>query len=567
MLRRDFLQHLVVLSTGLTAGCGRIAPAIPGFGQRLIDAHCHLFNASDLPVVRFLRHVVLKLYPEQAEVKIAGDVRDKDLVDRLIELAVDWLEIDRAPTADQEIAFLQGRGGRIESARSYEKSRKATIEQTSRFLVEIDRRSRATLQTSEQKGSNDSESQEAASDRAFLDLFVGAQGKTARMDVGPMSMTDARASTTTAFDILPIGRYLEWFTLLRLYRHVLVDRLASDIANQGFKAELVTPALVDYDEWLFEDVIGSPLPRQMVGMDLVSRRRAGPAVHGYMGFDPLREVAFDAKAKGATVSSMATVRTALLEHGFIGAKLYPPMGFRAWGNVGPYPKRTLKRLGLKSSSQLNEKLNRALDEFYQLCVDLDAPILTHAYASNFADKAYEFHGDPAYWIPVFKAHRELRVCLGHFGPFDKVSNGRDEHRMPESSWEWRVGEFIRDNPQQRVFVDISYFSEVLTAGDKERDYFTKSFKRWATEFDPNLDHVLFGTDWIMIGQERGYKQYVQSINAFLREGCGFGDEACEKIFRLNAMRFLPLERDARGRQRLLDWYARNNIDPSRLPAP
>lgn len=567
MQRRDFLKQLIVLSTGLAAGCGRIpdGPVTPGGGQHLIDAHCHLFNASDLPVQRFLRQVFMKDYPEQTEVRTAG-VRQMGPIDLIYEVAVRLLGANKAPTADDEIKFLQGKDGGEESAKSVGRARAAAIDLTADFLVELDEKQRSAGAEIMRQSADTKPAKAAAADQYILDYFLATRSKATQLDRTPLGKTEARAASARAFggsDI--VSRYLNWFSLFLLYRHVLVDRLTADIEKQGFKVDLLTPALVDYDEWLFQDVTDSPLRRQMIAMDWVSRRRKGPAVHGYMGFDPLREVAQRAGVKGATVSSLETVRMALEEHGFIGAKLYPPMGFRASGNKGPYPQRTEDRLGFDPS----KRLDKALDALYALCVRLDAPILAHAFPSNEAGPEYGLRADPAFWIPVLQRPENagLRVCLGHFGAFRLPPDRPKSDPMPESGWEWRIGEYIRDHPEQRIFVDISYFSEALNAETKERDYLKKSFTRWVDEFDKGLDHVLFGTDWIMIGQEAGYEHYVKTINAFLRGDCNFSDEACEKIFRSNALRFLPLEQGACGRERLLKWYARNNVDPNRLPAP
>lgn len=64
----------------------------------------------------------------------------------------------------------------------------------------------------------------------------------------------------------------------------------------------------------------------------------------------------------------------------------------------------------------------------------------------------------------------------------------------------------------------------------------------------------------MLGKEAGYDHYIKSINAFLRIDCELSDDACDKIFRRNAMRFLPLERGSRGRNRLLMYYRKNGLD-------
>ncbi|MBB4232648.1 amidohydrolase family protein [Rhizobium mongolense] len=559
MLRRDFLTHASLSAVALATGCTPESPSTIGGNVTIIDAHCHVFNASDLPAVRFLRQVVFEDYPKQAYRMLA--IPDPDVTDWTLQLFLHLLGADRAPTADEEIAYLKDGTGEEKNALSPEKARAAASEDTAQFLLMVDRRRRERLSL---MSAEEQEKRQPASEDKFLNYILGDQVRQLRADT-TVTLTVARSASQRAFSSLgPVSRYLNWFSLFRLYRHVLVERLISDTTQQGFNPIMLTPALVDYDMWLYETVDNSPLRRQMVVMDVIAqrmaRKKAGPVVHGYMGFDPLREVAF--RANKTKLSSLTTAREALEDHGFIGVKLYPPMGFRPSGNKPPYPKRTVDALGFYP----DKELDGVLKDLYKLCVDLDAPILAHGYSSNGSGPNYEKRGDPAFWIPVFREFPSLRVCIAHFGRFDARSSGREDLQLPEGSWEWRLGEYIKANTQRNVVADISYLSEVLTAKPKQRAFIATSFKRWISEFDPGCDHILYGSDWIMLGKEAGYDYYIASINAFLRNDCGLSDDTCDKIFRRNALRFLPLERGSRGRNRLLSYYRKNGLDASRLPS-
>ncbi|MDX8502113.1 amidohydrolase family protein [Mesorhizobium sp. VK4C] len=557
MNRRNFMKQSSLSLVAVAAGCKTEGGTEPGHDASIIDAHCHVFNASDLPTARFLRQVVFDDFPKQSAKILA--IRDPDVADEFYKVIVLLLGADKAPSADQENAYLTtGRHARL-SAQSADNARQAAVEDTAQHLLELDRKSKRIISMN---GLSDGSDRAPLAEEKFLNYMLGEPTVTLRADK-EFSYSHARAASQRAFDGQgALARYLNWFSLFRLYRHVLVERLISDTEQQGFRPIMLTPALVDYDEWLYEDVDASPLPRQMLVMDKVSQRMAkkGAVVHGYMGFDPLREVAY--RARKSAVSSLATTRAALTEHGFIGAKLYPPMGFRASGNSRPYPMRTVTALGFDPSKQLDT----ALEDLYRLCVELDAPILAHAAASNGSGPGYEKRGDPAYWIPVFQKFPSLRVCLAHFGSFDTKSAGREKMPLPQGSWEWRLGEFVKSHPRQNVVADISYFSEVLTANNETRMSLAASFRRWLTEFDPDCDHILYGSDWIMLGKEAGYNHYVESINAFLRSECRLSDDACDKIFWRNALRFLPLAHGSRGRDRLLAYYRRNGLDEALLPS-
>lgn len=559
MRRREFLRHTTLSLAVLSGGCRTTEPdpSLPGTAQSIIDAHCHVFNASDLPAARFLRQVVIRDFPKQSAMR-TFEIRDPDVTDRFIELILTLLGVDKAPTAKEEIAFLRGVPG-SRARREPTDAREAAIADTANFLVMLDRRRRniatMTVPTARQ-------TKRAASDEKFLVYMLGSRTEIMRSDA-EMSFTDARVASREAFTSRgAISRYLNWFSLFRLYRHVLVEKLIADTNRQGFKLLMLAPALVDYDEWLYEDV-KSPLGQQAEVMSEISVRCAkqkdGPVLHGYIGFDPLREVAFD-NNKGK-VSSQKTVERALNEFGFAGVKLYPPMGFQPSGNRGPYPKRSIDMLGFDPSTQMD----KALRKLYALCVNLDAPILAHGYSSNESGDGYAKRGDPYYWLPVFDGFPKLRVCLAHFGRFDTLSRGRENLPFPQKSWEWALGEYIKGHPKQKIYADISYFSEALNDDAALRKSLAANFRIWTDFFDPGVDRLTFGTDWLMLGQEKGHEHYIDSVKTFLTRDCSFTEDVCDKIFRRNALNFLPLQQRSIGRNRLESWYVRNGLEPKRLP--
>ncbi|WP_027244081.1 amidohydrolase family protein [Leisingera daeponensis] len=563
MRRRDFIKQVTISSAALASGCGQgqLNSGTPGAGQAFVDAHCHVFNASDLPTVRFLRQVVFKRYPKQALMR--SGVRDPDALDVMIEFMVELLGAGAAPSADQEIAVLEGRESPKPSATTAQAARASAIEDMAQFLRTVDARRRARGPEIASAPTEQLERKQVG-DTAFLNFFLDGQSRERVLTNGePLTLQEARAASRRAFKRSGgIATYLNWFSLFRMYRHALADELIADAERQEFEMKVMTPLLVDFDEWLYQDVESS-MAKQVRVMELVAQRAAlasdkVPVVLNFVGYDPLREVAFRAGTKGS-FSSLEIARKALTESGFAGVKLYPPMGFRASGNRGPYPRRTLKKLGFEPSHRLDE----TLDDLYSLCAELDAPIMAHGAASNGAGEQYDIRADPAYWIPVFEKHPELRVCLAHFGGFDKKSYGQ-LGPLPDSSWEWVLGRYIKAHPQQPVFVDISYMSEAL-GSEIERTNLATNLKAWVQRYDPKIRHIIYGSDWIMVGKERGYENYLSAVASFLKDECGFDEGARERVLYLNALRFLPFQRLSTGRQRLSSWYRANGLDPRKLP--
>jgi predicted TIM-barrel fold metal-dependent hydrolase len=546
MLRREFIKYGVAAALPL-AGCRTTAPLeVTG---RSIDAHCHVFNASDLPVVRFIKQTFLRRYPEQFETRML-DVEDPDLLDFLLAVATSILGAGAAPTADQEIQVLEGTRAASPVNADYELAKARAVDRTALLIRELETRAGGPA------AMNVARTTPAARQ---LNAFLQAVGEGGARIEAFTQLQSKRVASNAFSRVDQIGTYLRWIPLFTLYRYRLVEHLAADHIAQGRQPLLLAPAMVDFDHWLGEPVRSS-VPSQVKVMGLLAKRKSGPVVHGYVGFDPLREVYFQAGKD--PVSPLRWARTALEEHGFLGAKLYPPMGFRASGNKPPYPKRVRSQLGFDPSGKLDE----ALDRLYKLCDELGAPILAHGHASNGAGPNYALRADPAYWLPVFKANPKLRVCLAHFGQFGVVSAGAPGVELPANSWEWRLGSYIREHPKAPIYADLSYFSEILHADDRERAGLAANVSAWVQAFDPNVEHLLFGTDWLMLGMEPGYDHYIPKVDAFLRKDCHWSDAMIDRVFVTNALRFFGLQPGEKTYARLHDFYRRNNLDTSRLPS-
>ena len=113
--RRAFLGTACVvpwLSAGLAA-CGRTYPPRPSSraGMPVVDVHCHLFNASDLPVRGFAQRVVLG-DPEDQVVLGPDPSTSRAALPHLAGLLVELLS-GPAPTARAELAAIDRDGSRV----------------------------------------------------------------------------------------------------------------------------------------------------------------------------------------------------------------------------------------------------------------------------------------------------------------------------------------------------------------------------------------------------------------------------------------------------------------------
>jgi predicted TIM-barrel fold metal-dependent hydrolase len=243
------------------------------------------------------------------------------------------------------------------------------------------------------------------------------------------------------------------------------------------------------------------------------------------------------------------------------------MGFKPIGNSNAWSDYLqFIKDDLGANTRLGDELDAVLRELYSLCILLQCPILAHAGESNGAGPNFSERADPGYWLPVFNMYPTLKVCLAHFGGFSyrsvaaPASAPAPSPSTPDASWEWAIGSYVGKYPGAPVFADLAFFSEILTAAPATRLTLANAFRRFAQTFDPNLDHIMFGTDWVMTGIEAGYVNYTHSIVDFLTNDCGLGEAATAKILRGNATRLLGLGEGEAPREKLRNFYKRNGLN-------
>lgn len=551
-------------------------PPVPvGPRPALIDIHAHVFNASDLPVIRFIKIVFLKHYPREALSVL--NVDDPDALDQLIGLLTFLVGRTSAPSAAREVRVLN-REEPLERINAVpDDNDKAMVLAIADFLggkgtaaagtdgpVRTDKIQRAIRQAGAAQG-------------------LGVQGG------GGGGAGDDVATAYNAYHSLDLGLVLRWFALFTRYRHSLAEQLAHDHERQGFSARLLCPALVDYDHWLGERP-GSSLQDQVAVMGRIARRPTGPRVHGYVAFDPLRQVAWENGITPDSEGPLALVRRALRDEGFIGVKLYPPMGYRAMGNASPcqaYPGERndamarLLDLGPKEeatvarcpppgphagSPALGRRLDAAMSQLFDLCVQEHGVVMAHANDSNGANEQYSHRADPAHWLEVFRRWPNLHVALAHFGSFDAKSEGRPAGATgAEASWEWTLGRYLREHPQAPVYADISYLVEIVGRSAAEQARYDQTLQAWVRAFDPECRHLMFGTDWMMLGLDKGYPDYTERVYQYFKLRMGFSEAMLERLFSGNAGVFLGLRKNDPTRERLLRFYRRYGVPEHRLP--
>ncbi len=314
-----------------------------------------------------------------------------------------------------------------------------------------------------------------------------------------------------------VYRFVSWARLLTKSHVEIAARLMSTYS----KIDLFPPLMMDIGDWVGEQPPTS-VPDQIAGMgQLIARPEIAGRMHPFVAFDPLRN------------DGLALVRGAI-SSGFIGVKLYPPLGYRPIGNAGPN----------------GATIDQRLEDLYAFCEAEDVPIVAHCTRHGAEVDHHGIFADPDHWRPVLERHRSLRLDLAHFGSMEELL-GPPYDDTPDP-WPPKIVALMGDF--SNVYVDVSYFDEIA-----DRDAAAACMQKLATLYASNpaiARRVMYGSDWHMIMWAPAVDDYYRNFVAAY--GPQFPSGLADFLGG-NAERFLGLIAGAKAVQRLHVYYERNNF--------
>jgi predicted TIM-barrel fold metal-dependent hydrolase len=477
----------------------RPLPALPPVA---VDVHCHTFCSADLPIVGFVAHFIPGLTELSRFVS-----HWPELVVRTLVGAVATLPNAVAPSGEAELAML----------------RSALAQPAAGRLPAV-----PTLAPE------------------LLETLLGELTKHL-----PFSVSAEKRRI--------IVRYLE---TLYLVAHPRVS-IAASIAQMFPSIALFTPALVDYDAWS-EDRAPTPLWQQVLVQESISRLsvagrigRSDARFHPFVAFDPRRQIegpqAATLKSGGplataipvptAASSALELVRYAIEAGGFLGVKLYPPVGFAPADNVH-----------LRRDLPFAAGLDGALEALYGYCASAEAPILTHTSAANEYGLGLHRLVSPEHWRPVLERHPTLRLNFGHFG-HDYGVPQTNTPMKPTDAWIYQAAALIDRYPN--VYADLSNSPLVYDPGYGKR--LCALLADVIARYPRVKRRLMYGSDWWLSGLDPEAAAAVGQFRATL--GGLLGSDGLADLMGRNALRFLGfLDDDGRPRPgasaaRLRRFYA------------
>lgn len=547
-------------------GCSSTASSVPPvnmdtiLNRPIVDAHAHVFNAKDLPGFQFIAQV----YVEPA----LGALSFPAL---LLLMAMAYQVENAAPDDVKEIDALRGPG----------EPRPTTEDLVTRSLLTLEQGSLPVRTTNAPTPSprlsapaaaaplairNDRpETPTADVQRAAFAAFVGRAGASppapsalpaaaavdrvararqiaARLLAAPASKAAAAAPAARAAPEAPaeyeppgeLQQLLNWFQEFAQYRAQRIDAWEKAVGGTGNR--FCIPALVDYGFSLRDiDETDVPLANQVRVMGKLSRsQKRGRLVHGYVAFNPLR---YALRGPGA----LDLVKEAIEEHGFLGAKLYPPMGFRASGNEGATPNLDdlLNYLGRPYTSDrvgFTRRVDEGLGLLFDYCAANGVPIMVHTGSTNLAYYTYYDRPNPAYWREVLQRRPTLRVNFGHFGGAWKRS---DVDGQRDYAWAREIIRLFADYPN--TYGDFADYDGVIETGSPDIADLATFLKTLSpAQKELMRKRLLFGTDWEMLGRSPNYQIFASKMLYFMVDTLG---GSVDDYAARNALRFAGLDDD------------------------
>ncbi len=586
--RREFLM---ASAASLSLGGCQLCPPIDYNGQPeddsfehpLIDIHCHVFNARDVPVVEFgsetvlreMRLTVLKPFIRpllRRYVKRARTVaQERDVRGLLL------MQAEPAPDLSDDIA---GTGLVLENVYS---------DVIAEMKDEAEGRKAAPEFSPEEI--------DAALADLSAELPIGRAGprRTSSRDFAKsMSAPEARQlaielAETTRERSTERGGLLAFLANMVRSRVDLTSRAVA-FAGPSSRVRMITPSMNDYDLWYGIEPgapgRSSPMKDQVdLAADIALHRApANALVNGIVAYDPLRQVYDQVLGTAGSMKAIDVVRYAVRERGFVGVKIYPPMGYRPIGNsgrdfrrspaIGIIDKITRTARQADPTFDFGRALDDAMDELYRFCLNEGVAILAHCSNSQSTFEGSGLSAAPAYWRQVLEKpsvtlpdgrvldYRRLRLNLAHGAAIwcvvESGSGCQNTQHWRTDMLEMLTAGTVDAPRYPNLYCDMGDAETLTEEGSRVKiaDYIAAQMRASPRGADV-LNRILYGTDWFMLSKTRGYGTYLGASSAFFRDlSCRLGDGrdyATEMLWR-NAARHLGLVPDGATYKRLKYFY-------------
>lgn len=506
--------------------------------ERYFDAHTHFFNANDVHVKGYLeksiahtleeplRSIVIELAPlaqtfSQAvalkpadEYRVLCDLKVGDIgtlaVDNPLDTAIDVARVALAESLYKEIL----RTGSVIPALVNKAAERVSREDLNR------------LDGMPLKFSQD----------YVLDAL--RNGGALRDSIGRLRSRGVRPLSVQAMEAISIkGLFAFVGHMLSPRHHNLITFIREYAVNSpSLPLSGCFAAMVDFNYWL-----GGPSESSSMWDQVLLHEKLALLSGGFLmplvGYNPWVDIEKPPHA------SLDLVRDAIENHGCVGVKIYPAMGFYPYGNNATYAS------DLPRPSP--EETDKRLLALYELCQELEVPVMAHANHSMGRDHGHDPLGGPAGWRSLrdnASSITKLSVNAGHFGGSEVKGEG-----------DWTEGfvKLMSERGSLKVYGDLGHWED-FAGNDASQENLRGLLAQPLQSGGTAADRVMYGSDWFMLSRVPGWQEYGEKMSAAIRRIAPSIPDA-EKILGGNALRCFGLEPGSKSEnmKRLRDFHAKN----------
>lgn len=508
--------------------------------ERYFDAHAHFFNAADVPVAGFLaKSVAHSVKDDKLRALLIALAPIAELIGKTLALSPKQ-EVDQLCTAAGASSIMSMQASSASLDRAIENYQGAVGDA---LFKEISRRTTdiPTIVTEAVLRVRGIRPNSLLLDRPAFSLeFVQesvrrgsaviepVSGRIRPMVKGALVAEEVRlASIQNAFQFVGFMLSPRHYNL-RTY----IKRFAKGSTTLPLSG--CFSAMVDFNYWLDCPDKASSMRDQVLvqeQMALLSNGFMLPLVAYNPWVDILERDA-----------GLKTVEWAVKEHGCVGVKIYPPMGFYPYGNeLNPLSESTEQRPDLK-------KLDEKLAQFFAKCQELDVPVMAHANESNGRDFAHDKFAGVKGWglLDGLPSMKSLYVNAGHFGGATAHGSG---------DWAADFAALMNSAKTLKVYADLGYWDELLDSEDA-RNRLRNVLQLPAAAGGTVADRTMYGSDWLMLSQVPGWEGYADGVAEVIR-GFDPSGQLAKKVLGGNVLELYGLTKTStrQNMQRLIAHYS------------
>jgi len=315
-------------------------------------------------------------------------------------------------------------------------------------------------------------------------------------------------------DVIEQGvNYIRWFIFMTNNEKDICDRITKKDENGASK---YLHMMMDVDHFFNENTTNLKyisyfsFDKQVENMQQLNALNDN--LIGFIAFNPARE------------GSLELVKKAIKEKGFKGVKFYPPMGYKAFGDL----------------TYRNE-----IEELVKFCVDENVPLFTHCNNKGFEawpgkKNPSGYNSNPIFWEQLLEKYNSLILCLGHAGGtegwFSKnkpddftnpeeilASNIKDDEFEQKCNWNKSYASMVYKLcvKYNNVYCDASYLDDMVNSDGSFNPNARNNFKERLLKLFSSQSifskKIMYGSDWHMLFQEAKNAVYLNKYLEFFSD--------------------------------------------------